>query len=213
MMHRKPHPGLACGVFELGHSGDARSLTAFAVDGCVSMSKRCRLCRTATTSRCPAPRTGIWGAASLGRRLDCRASVDVRQSSLLFRHRIGPKTAFHVSARCLRAEACLFGLCEVGTSALPKRGAPLSRPIGRVAIQRTHNGPGARNPQSPPAHDASRSPRSGGTRRIGLGRRGGDKFRRCAARCFPQSCSFRAQPGWVSGAGSIRMIGTSGQRA
>ena len=146
MMHRKPRPGLACGVFGREHPGDARSLAAFAVDGCVPMSGRCRLCRTATTSRCPAPRTGIWGSASLG--------------------------------RPARAEACLFGLCEVGTSALPKRGSPLSRPVGRAAIQRTRNGPGARNPQSPPAHDASRSsPVGWDACRIGAGWWGGDKFR------------------------------------
>jgi hypothetical protein len=36
--HRKPRPGLACGVFGLQHPRDARSLAAFAVDGCVPMS-------------------------------------------------------------------------------------------------------------------------------------------------------------------------------
>jgi hypothetical protein len=131
---------------------DARYLAAFAVDGCVPMSLRCRWCRTATTSRCPAPRTGIWRSAPLGRRLDCRAPKGVHRSSFLFRHRICPKSAFHFSVRCLRAEAGLFGLCDVGAfvpdepatardmkPAIPSSPRCLAKPPGRMGrVQDRH---------------------------------------------------------------------------
>ncbi len=144
--HRKPRPGLACGVFGLQHPRDARSLAAFAVDGCVPMSSRCRWCRTATTSRRSAPRTGIWGSASLD---------DARQGR-------GPA-------------------CSARAKSAPPRYQREDHRDRVLSDARRSSGPATareretRNPIRP--HDASRSPSVGWDEaRIGMGRKGGDKF-------------------------------------
>lgn len=57
---------------------------------------------------------------------------------------------------------------------------------------------GTRNPQSPPAHDAPRSPRpDGGACRTGIGWKGGDMFRGHAARLFISCPLISGRPRWA----------------
>ncbi len=134
--------------FGLQHPRDARSRAAFAVDGCVPMSSRCRWCRTATTSRRSAPRTGIWGSASLD---------DARQGR-------GPA-------------------CSARAKSAPPRDQREDHRDRVLSDARRSSGPATvreretRNPIRP--HDASRSPSvEWDEARIGMGRKGGDKFGR-----------------------------------
>ena len=125
---RTETPGQAClRGFGLGDPGDARSRAAFAVDGCVPMSSRCRM----SNSDDLAP----FGSA--------HGYLGVR-----------------FAASPAKGRACLFGPCEVGTSAP----GPARNGRGRE----TRYPPGPRCLAKPPGRmDA---------RRIGGRRGGGDKF-------------------------------------
>jgi hypothetical protein len=103
------------------------------------------------------------------------------------------------------------GYLGVRSASTPGEGGGLPvRPVRsrHLRARRTRNDPEARNPQSRPAHDASRSPPVGwDARRIGMGRRGGDKSYGHAARLFlrPTHCGLNRDG--RRGRASSRVIG------